>query len=103
MFRSKTVFVVGAGASADLNLRTGPRLGEMLGQSLNLAATPDQDLVAILGECASTRGVDVSVLFSRCSQIADGMVHGQSIDEYLNAHAGDELLATCGKIGIAYW
>lgn len=103
MIRTKTVFVVGAGASNEALLPLGADLRADIARRLDLrfgssgASSGDMKLWAMLEEHAR----DARNEFRQAAiQIRDGMVLAPSIDEYIDKHNHDERIAMCGKCAI---
>ena len=109
MFKSKTLFVIGAGASCEVGLPTGEQLKSHIASLLNFK----------FGKFASIEGGDVDI-FRALQEFSQGKDRNTlnilieksrnisqivplvaiSIDNYLDAHQGDSLLEICGKLGI---
>ena len=110
MFRSKTVFVVGAGASNEVNLPTGNDLKGRIAQALDIKfdhwtqMTGDRRIAHFFREYVkldADRHGNINPLLKKCWQIRDVMpVAAISIDNYIDAHRGDKDLELCGKLGI---
>ncbi|MER9592967.1 hypothetical protein NKI94_30100 [Mesorhizobium australicum] len=107
MFERKTVFVVGAGASNELGLPMGGALASNIGDKLQPQGT---DFRASLGDAHLTRAInllannsdDRGARFFRAAQvISRAMPQTISIDNFLHAHADDEILIQTGKLAIA--
>lgn len=111
MFRSKTLFIVGAGASCEAGLPDGGALkGKIAGlldiryqHGLRQISGDDQIVYAlhqhVRGEDGS-RG-DINPYLQKARHIRDIVpTLAISIDNYLDAHQGDEHTEVCGKLGI---
>lgn len=112
MFRSKTVFVLGAGSSAEVDMPVGETLKDKISDKLNIEYTQ-----AIFGKLISgDRGIaraflrhskdqnngyeDNSRYVEKAQSMRRALPHAISIDNLLDAHRGDEIAELCGKLGI---
>lgn len=110
MFKSRTTFVVGAGASQEANLPVGRDLKGRIAEVLDIRFDHWQQTSGDFRIAQSFRdhvkfpdgrSGDINPLLHKCWQIRDVMpMAAISIDNYLDAHRGDEELALCGKLGI---
>lgn len=108
MFRRKTVLVVGAGASYELDLPTGDDLKGDLATLLNITfpdgysqKTGDEGIKECLIKRVQNRGQrDWNDLLRKCWLIKDALPVSLSIDNLLDAHAQDNDLVFCGKLAI---
>ena len=101
MDRKKTTIVVGAGASAEARLPTGAELKQKIAASLDfrfkLGAPTGGDFTmysALLLEPHMDR------CFRAAERIRKALPQATSIDEYIDAHRGDEEIERCGKLAI---
>lgn len=109
MFRSKTTFIVGAGASCEAQLPSGERLKELIGNAIDIRFndfgrehTGDARIVRALQQKVADTTRDINPYLHKAWQIRDIVPHAAlSIDNYLDAHQGDEELELCRKLGIA--
>lgn len=109
MFRSKTTFIVGAGASCEAQLPSGERLKELIGTAIDIRFgdfgrehTGDPRIVHALRQKVADTTRDINPYLQKAWQIRDIVSHAAlSIDNYLDAHQGDEELELCGKLSIA--
>ncbi len=106
MFRAKTLFIVGAGASAEAELPVGSALATKIAGALNFTTefgqlkSGDEYLYqALKRQCASG---DFGEYLRACRLIRDGIRLVRSIDNFISAHREDPIVATCGKIAIAH-
>ncbi|MDA9095246.1 hypothetical protein N9J88_02450 [Porticoccaceae bacterium] len=108
---TKTVYVIGAGASQEAGLPTGEELKNHISALLNLKFAGHRDgrqsgdplVVDALKEFIKTvpaGTVDIRELHNCCRNISAGLSTSISIDNFLDNHRGEESLALCGKIGI---
>jgi hypothetical protein len=103
----KTVFVVGAGASAEVKLPVGSGLMTKISKALEIAVTPfghfeskDATIGHALSIAASRESLQPNLIFEACSQIRDGMKQATSIDQFIHDRSGDKLIELCGKLAI---
>jgi hypothetical protein len=107
MFHSKTVFVVGAGASAEVGMPPGAMLRDIIRKRFDLKQSylgefeGDAETLSDLRRASMMRNVGVPELVAACSRIRTGLLLENSIDDFLDIHKDDELVKLCGKIGIA--
>lgn len=105
MFRRKTLFIVGAGASCEAGLPSGHTLKGVVANMLNISGIRDGDRRvrdAINMSAATLDGPHVREhLAAATYAIRNAMPLAISIDNFLDAHQGDEAIELCGKIAIA--
>jgi hypothetical protein len=107
MFKSKTVFVIGAGASKEAGLPTGEELKKSISALLNFNQNPFGQLE---GGCPDIRNAIESAAgpnlgmrneyYRLAKQISEILPSAASIDNYLDAHSENEVLKKCGKMAI---
>lgn len=99
--RKKTVFVIGAGTSAEANLPTGDGLKNKIAELLD---TPrcDDIIVGALQEHVFRIfiNIDIRPYLFEAWNIKEGMTLAISIDNYLDAHRDNDKIALCGKLAI---
>jgi hypothetical protein len=107
MFESKTLFVVGAGASAEIDLPVGSALLETIAKKLNISfqdgirlSSGDHEIVDAIRHYARSRGESFNTYFHKAGMIHEGVPVAPSIDNFLDAHKKDEHLQFCGMLGI---
>lgn len=110
MFRSKTTFVIGAGASFELNLPIGTGLTGKISETLRLDRKSyemfsDRSILEavrehLISQGKSTNANGFAALAQVAERIASNMPLAPSIDNYLNTHRSDDDLVTLGKIAI---
>lgn len=100
----KTVVVLGAGASKDFGLPTGPELNTDIAASLAMTiddwsggAWKDQD---IGGAFSDWPGRSPQAMFDACNRIARSIEFHQSPDDFLYAFGEDDAVVEAGKAGI---
>src|SRR2546430_729177 len=97
MFKSKTVFIVGAGASQEAGLPTGAQLKDIIAEKLNLTYklgidptspdTGDRAIAWALVEHVRKIGNnDINPYLFEAWKIRDAMPQAISIDNYIDAH-----------------
>ena len=110
MFRSKTVFVVGAGASKEVNLLVGEDLKRKISQKIDFKF---EDFGRQISGChdiveALRRHVkksdgwtgDIKPYLDTARKVKDALSVNRSIDNALLSLSHDDLSDTCGKLGI---
>lgn len=110
MFSPKTVFVLGAGASVDLNLPTGDTLRTELMKVLDRDSndhtfTNEQFDRAVRALCSAKGATNSGLRYSECGKAAARLRYALplavSIDNLLHTHQDDELMVQLGKLAIA--
>lgn len=109
MYRSKTVFVVGAGASAEVGLPIGTGLKDQIVSRLKVredeygGAMPPNGAVwdVILQHCRNV-GFDARTFVPVCQQLCNALPLGPSIDVILQSRDHEERFALCAKAAIAH-
>jgi hypothetical protein len=107
MFESKTLFVVGAGASAEIDLPVGSALLENIAKKLNISfqngfqlSSGDHRIVDAITRYARERNENKNLYYQKSRMIEDAVPVAPSIDNFLDAHKKDSHLQFCGKLGI---
>jgi hypothetical protein len=109
LFTRKTLIVIGAGASFELDLPLGDGLKKSIAGLLNITfpdswtqTTGDHQIADILRAKAQTEGKrDWNYLLYKCWLIRDALPGSLSIDNLLDAHRSDPDIAFIGKLAIA--
>ena len=108
MFRSKTVFVIGAGASKEAGLPTGPELRAAIASKLDIKfkfgidqISGDEAIYNALRLYARNSGEDVNLYLQEAWKINEALPQAMSIDNYIDTHRGNGRLELCGKLAIA--
>jgi hypothetical protein len=109
MFQSRTVFVVGAGASAEFGLPLGSQLKKAIADSLNIRYADGYSITSgshridgAYRTLASNIGErDINPWIHAGWQVRSAMPQATSIDNYLDAHRGNEKIEIAGKLAIA--
>ncbi|MGO6689943.1 hypothetical protein [Rhizobium leguminosarum] len=112
MFKDNTVFVVGAGASAEFNMPVGYKLMEMIAQNSlfkfefgNLKEGVTQIYHHLTKNLNMSKQEDVDWINLRLQtmrKVSDGIDLSESIDEYIFRYSSDPIIAEVGKLQIAY-
>jgi hypothetical protein len=107
----RTVFVVGAGASKEVNLPTGAELKLKIAGLLNMRfdtfgstqQSGSHEIVAALRQkvmLPDRRRGDINPYLYEAWHIRDALPQAISIDNFIDAHKENEKIALCGKLGI---
>jgi hypothetical protein len=106
---SKTVFIVGAGASYEFGLPLGSELLTQIanvlhykvkgGQLAEVDDTMEQAYSQLTREVNGSR--DITPYLDAARRITNNMPQAISIDNFIDAHYGDKHLEMCGKLAIA--
>jgi hypothetical protein len=107
MFKSKTLLIVGAGASQEANLPTGTQLKDIIAKKLDLtfnqsspSSRGDPEIARELRNYARQTNTDATTYFREAGRIRDAMSQAISIDNFLDAHSTNSGVVICGKLGI---
>lgn len=110
MFRRRTTFVVGAGASCELGLPSGDQLKGDIRDVLAITNEhafrfTDEVLTDGLRQMFPTLHTDDQAKIQKLAEAADrirrGLPMAQSIDNYLHTHQSDDTVKQVGKAAIA--
>ncbi|MGO8061310.1 hypothetical protein ACC716_24295 [Rhizobium johnstonii] len=109
MFKRKTVFIVGAGASKEVGLPVGDELKNSIAGKLKIRfddgynqSSGDKKIFEALRLIVNERGGrDINPLCQSGRIIASAMPQAISIDNFLHTHANDADIVLMGKLGIA--
>jgi hypothetical protein len=107
MFNRETVFILGAGASAEFGLPTGLGLAQAIRKKMDVrfrhgfepVGNGDHDLYQALKD--SLPRVEKEQLLPALWRIRDGITLSNSIDDFLDRHQSDRLMQLAGKAAIA--
>jgi hypothetical protein len=108
MFEDKTVFVIGAGASAEFGLPVGLKLLENIKENslfeFEYGNNPSKGNRVVFDAIVSRYGSQATFkeVFKTLGDIARGVETAGSIDEYINRYSDDEMIAELGKLLISY-
>ena len=107
MFESDTLFVVGAGASAEIGLPVGSSLLETIATKLKIffqdgirLSSGDPEIANVIRLHARRRNENQNIYYQKARMIHEAVPVAPSIDNFLDAHKKDEHLQFCGKLGI---
>ncbi len=109
MIQSRTVFVVGAGASREAGLPTGAELKRVIAEKMNFIfdsksdslKSGDRNVYDALMVYANAERRYWPEVMKHVQWISDAMPQAISIDNFLDAHRTNSELELCGKLGIA--
>src|SRR5690349_14897211 len=98
MFKSKTLFIVGAGASREAGLPTGTQLTDAIANKLSfeflngswVEGAGNADIHDAIRQHASRNNLPEGDLFRAASKICDAMPQAPSIDHFLHTHSTDQ-------------
>jgi hypothetical protein len=105
MFKRRTLFVVGAGASQEVGFPLGTQLAKTIGERLirrideetRQASFNDPPFYDQLRRFSQK---EVNEYYAAAGRIAAGIRLANSIDDFLNIHSADERIKTVGKAAI---
>ena len=107
MSQSKTVFIVGAGASVEFGLPVGGALKAHISKMLSTAEFNGErvkdnyiDTAIRQAEYSVRPPPGLGKMVQAAGQIADGLPLVLSIDNYLHTHNGNKAIELCGKLAI---
>jgi hypothetical protein len=107
MLERKTLFVVGAGASADVRFPLGTRLVQDISKALDFRARSSgkvkescDDLRRIITALEPAKAGEN---LEKCERFRISLEHSDSIDEAINDFRSDHELVRCAKVTIAYF
>lgn len=110
MIRTKTTFIVGAGASTELSLPSNEDLLLKIGQSFDFSRlgteTQTRDSLMLsqyLGKLAGRIGKGEADIHRAADRLRIASKLGRSIDTVLDQHDTDPLIAACGKLAIVHF
>lgn len=111
MFNSKTLFVVGAGASNEVGLPIGTELKSQIATKIDIRFedgykqdSGDHEITKALQRhvaLSNPGNRDINPYLHVAWKVRDAMPLASSIDNYIDAHRDNEMVALCGKLGIA--
>ena len=107
MLNSKTVFILGAGASFEVGFPLGSELRKQISTKLDINfdrysdSTHKGDL-KIYSRLAQTYSNKLNDIANACWHIRDGIILSDSIDDFIDSHQDNECIKICGKIAIAH-
>ncbi len=101
-----TVYIVGAGASREVNLPVGNKLKEDIARILQMDfeygsfKAGNYELYQTLRRHANNNNDEVNEYILACHHIRNNMPLAISIDNFIDSERGNEKLALCGKMAI---
>lgn len=101
-----TIYVIGAGASYEVDLPVGNALKDDIAQILRMKfefgsfQEGNHDLYQTLRRYANNNPKETSEYVAACMHISSSMPLAISIDNFIDSDRGNEKLALCGKIAI---
>jgi hypothetical protein len=108
----KTVFVIGAGASAEIGLPIGSELKKIISRALKFDTlyTDEKsdeksvvvDAIKYYSKNKKSQGTYTRDPLHCALEISEALPLADSIDNYLNSHKDDKDIEICGKIAIVY-
>lgn len=108
MFKDNTVFIVGAGASAEFGLPVGGMLTNQIKNNsvFELNGYSLRSGISEIYDCIVSRYTKHDAKINACME-AMGEIHraidfAGSIDEFINRHSDDSVIAEVGKLQVAY-
>jgi hypothetical protein len=110
LFHSKTVFIVGAGASCEFGLPSGAEIKAKIGRLIDIRfqdgyslSSGDFQIVECFRRIArqdDQLNGNINPILQKCWLVRDALPAAISIDNLLHAHQGDEYIELAGKLGI---
>lgn len=110
MHKKRMLFVLGAGSSHEVGLPTGDTLKAEIAKLIDIRfehgfrqKSGDDQIMEALRRHAKNfeQPRDVNRYLEKAWQIKNALPQAISIDNYVDAHSGDEILELCAKLGIA--
>lgn len=106
MLPSNTVFVVGAGASNEVRLPIASGLKAIIAEKLSFEVNDFGGDIkkgdrSIFNALMRKSRDQINAYIDASRRISQGVVLAQSIDDFIDAHQHDALIAQCGKLAIA--
>ena len=102
MFKSQTLFIIGAGASAEANLPIGGKLAKNIAQLLTVDrdAPENPEGERLLAQLYDRYPLPNAGYHRAARAISEGVVLANSIDDFLDRHSKDEAIQRVGKAAI---
>lgn len=108
MFRSKTLFIVGAGGSFEVGLPTGEMLKKQIAEKIDIRfedgfkqISGDRQITECLRQHANQNNIrDVNEYLRQAWKLREALPLAISIDNLLDAHRDNQAAEICGKLGI---
>ena len=107
MRNPQTLFVVGAGASREVDMPTGRQLIDIIAKKLDYQLVNgsrrqgcgDDDILDIFQQHTQTRE-GIESFFQAAWRVRVGIIYSKSIDSFMDIHKDDEKVQLCGKLAI---
>lgn len=110
MFYSRTLFIIGAGASCEFGLPSGAAIKDEIARLIDIRfedgysqASGDRQITEcfrrVARDDAELNG-NINPILHKCWLLRDALPAAISVDNLLHAHQGDTLLELAGKLGI---
>lgn len=105
MFKQKTLFVVGAGGSAEYSFPTGSKLAARISEKLDIKYDDWGDKLIsgdakLWSQIQHTQRTEIGRYQEAARLIRDGVHLSSSIDDFLDVHAADQIVLKVGKAAI---
>jgi hypothetical protein len=107
MLQDPTVFIIGAGAGADVGMPVGDTLSAEIASKVDIRyedgtrlVSGDDDIIDILRAMARERKEDFNLWRVAGCTIKNGIHYTRSIDSYIHAHKDNEKIKVCAKLAI---
>ena len=105
MLESRTLFIIGAGGSAEFGLLIGDQLKSEISTRMDIRFSDGFNMdgdgdFAIYAALKDEAGSDINDYLHACWKIKGGIVLANSIDNFIDSHRGDEKSQLCGKRAI---
>lgn len=109
MIRTETVFIVGAGASSEVELPLGPDLTNEIARCLDFRGGANDSrpkslirgAISCLGRRADIHRRNSNELFQKALVVSSGLATANSIDAFLDNHSHERDFSLLGKMAIA--
>jgi hypothetical protein len=105
MFNRRTLFIIGAGASAEVGFPVGKTLAETIGKKADIRLEHGFKPIGLgdlelFSQITQNRRVDVNEYQYAGWRIRDGVGFAQSIDDFLDQHRSDQRINLYGKAAL---
>ncbi len=105
MFKKRTLFIVGAGASAEFDLPVGTQLAATIANKMDVRVKQSRDLEPtgdhdIFHQLMHFHQSEIREYQQAMWVIRDGVQMSSSIDDFLDVRGADERIKTAGKMAI---
>lgn len=105
MIKTKTLFVVGAGASVDFGFPLGVDLASKIEETLSLlpgnGSLESELIVGAIKQRSKALNLRPEPLFNKCLEVSGRLITAKSIDSLIHNHSDDEDFVFAGKLAIA--